>query len=104
MTTTETTVSCRKEDVLSFRKLGSMPYPDYLTCPVFGEGDEIHLAHQLAARPDWDEAVTITTKQPVDPATLKKVPALVIEAIKDPNGDITGAGAASGIRRPARPA
>ncbi|MFB6437148.1 hypothetical protein ACFCVY_10230 [Streptomyces sp. NPDC056411] len=83
MTTSETMVECKPEDVLSFRKLGDLPYPDYLTYLVFGEGDEIHLAHQLAARPNWDEAVTVSTGGPIDPATLKKVPTLVIESIKD---------------------
>ncbi|MEV5124122.1 hypothetical protein AB0K49_15255 [Streptomyces decoyicus] len=83
MTTTETPVECKREDVLSFRKLGQLPYPEYLTYLVFGEGDEIHLAHQLAERPNWDEAVTVTTAKPIDAATLKKVPTLVIDSIQD---------------------
>ncbi|BDM69212.1 hypothetical protein HEK616_26990 [Streptomyces nigrescens] len=83
MTTTETEVECKKEDVRYFRKLGDLPYPEYLTYLMFGEGDEIHLAHQLAARPNWDEAVTISPASAIDPATLKKVPTFVIESIKD---------------------
>ncbi|WP_369355420.1 NAD(P)/FAD-dependent oxidoreductase [Streptomyces sp. cg2] len=82
--TTLTRVKC--QEVLSFRKLGGAdyPYPDYLTYLVFGEGKEIHLAHQLAQKPNWDEVVTVVTDQTIDPATLKKVPTLVIESIKDP--------------------
>ncbi|MGP8296505.1 hypothetical protein ACTPOK_00730 [Streptomyces inhibens] len=83
MTTAETTVECKKEDVISFRKLGNLPYPEYLTYLIFGEGDEIHIAHQIAARPNWDEAITITTKQSIDAATLKKVPTLIIDSIQD---------------------
>jgi hypothetical protein len=88
MTTTETTVECKKEDVLSFRKLGDLPYPDYLTYLVFGEGEEIHLAHQLAERPNWDEAVTIAPMKAIDAATLKKVPTLVIDSIQDAHGKL----------------
>ncbi|MFI9048169.1 hypothetical protein [Streptomyces sp. NPDC053427] len=88
MTTGETTVECKKEDVLSFRKLGDLPYPEYLTYLIFGEGDEIHLAHQLAARPNWDEAVTITPSKAIPPETLKKVPTLVIDAIQDAHGKL----------------
>ncbi|MGW1377528.1 hypothetical protein ACWD6P_25105 [Streptomyces sp. NPDC002446] len=83
MTTAETKVECKKEDVLSFRRLGNLPYPEYLTYLVFGEGDEVHLAHQLAERPNWDEAVTISPSKPIDPAMLKKVPTLVIDSIQD---------------------
>ncbi|MFG2291119.1 hypothetical protein ACGFOU_34220 [Streptomyces sp. NPDC048595] len=88
MTTAETTVDCKKEDVLSFRELGGMPYPEYLTYLVFGAGDEIHLAHQLAERPNWDEAITIHPMGAIDPAMLKKVPTLVIDAIKDAHGKL----------------
>lgn len=83
MTTAETMVDCKPENVLSFRKLGNLPYPEYLTYLVFGAGDEIHLAHQLAERPNWDEAITVSTAQPIDPALLKKVPTLVIDSIRD---------------------
>ncbi|KUL46070.1 hypothetical protein ADL22_11220 [Streptomyces sp. NRRL F-4489] len=89
MTDTETEVECTPADVLSFRKLGGLDYPEYLTYLLFGEGDEIHLAHQLAKHPNWDEAVTVTTKQTIDAATLKKVPTLVIESIKDPHNKVT---------------
>ncbi|MEU9126237.1 hypothetical protein AB0C96_41635 [Streptomyces sp. NPDC048506] len=83
MTTSETAVSCKKEDVLSFRKLGNLDYPEYLTYLLFGEGDEVHIAHQLAKRPNWDEVVTIAPSQSIDVAMLKKVPTFVIESIKD---------------------
>ncbi len=88
MTTAETTVDCKKEDVLSFRELDGMPYPEYLTYLVFGAGDEIHLAHQLAERPNWDEALTIHPMGAIDAAMLKKVPTLVIDSIKDARGKL----------------
>ncbi|MER7986884.1 hypothetical protein ABTY53_14995 [Streptomyces noursei] len=86
ITGTRTEVTCT--EVLHFRKLGGMDYPDYLTYLAFGAGKEIHLAHQLAQRPNWDEVVTVATDQTIDPATLKKVPTLVIDSIKDPRGVI----------------
>ncbi|MFJ9848118.1 hypothetical protein [Streptomyces sp. NPDC101150] len=89
MTQTETTVECKPEGVLSFRKLGDLPYPEHLTYLLFGEGDEIHLAHQLAAHPNWDEAITISPEKSIDPATLKQVPTLVIDSINDAHGKIT---------------
>ncbi|PNE40274.1 hypothetical protein [Streptomyces noursei] len=84
MTENLTKVVCKPTDVLHFRKLGGMDYPDYLTYLVFGEGKEIHIAHQLAQHPNFDEVVTVTPDQTIDPATLKKVPTFVIESIKDP--------------------
>ncbi|KPC58490.1 hypothetical protein [Streptomyces chattanoogensis] len=88
LTTAETPVECKKEDVLSFRKLGGRPYPGSLTYLVCGEGDEIHLAHHLAARPNWDEAVTVTTAEAIDPAALQKFPTLVIGSIRDAHGTL----------------
>ncbi|MFB7631169.1 hypothetical protein ACFC0M_09505 [Streptomyces sp. NPDC056149] len=90
MTTTETTVKCRPEDVLSFRDLSDrpLPYPQHLTYLAFGAGQEVHFAHQLAERPNWDEVITVTTKQTINDETLKKVPPVVIESINDPKGVI----------------
>ncbi|MFE3654386.1 hypothetical protein [Streptomyces sp. NPDC057579] len=84
MTTEVTKVVCKPTDVRHFRELGGLEYPDYLTYLVFGEGQEIHLAHQLAKQPNWDEVVTVTPQQTIDPGTLAKVPTLAIESIKDP--------------------
>ncbi|GGX37877.1 hypothetical protein [Streptomyces noursei] len=86
MTTTETQVKCRPADVLSFRKLGGLDYPDHLTYLVFGEGNEVHIAHQLAQRPNWDEVVTVAASPAIDSTTLKKVPTLVFSSIEDPRG------------------
>ncbi|MEW1654115.1 hypothetical protein [Streptomyces sp. NPDC093707] len=91
MTTKETPVKCRPEEVLYFRDLTDrpLPYPDRLTYLAFGAGNEVHLAHQLAERPNWDEVITVTTSPAIDDATLKKVPPIVFESINDPKKVIT---------------
>ncbi|MFE6690513.1 hypothetical protein ACFVFQ_29090 [Streptomyces sp. NPDC057743] len=83
-------VKCRPEDVLYFRDLSDrpLPYPQHLTYLAFGAGKEVHLAHELAERPNWDEVITVATKQTINDETLKKVPPLVIESINDPKGVI----------------
>ena len=84
-------VHCRGEgagQVFSFRKLSDVPYPEKLTYLVFGEGDEIHIAHYLARPKNFDEVVDISASQPIDPATLHKVPSMVIEGTTDPHGPI----------------
>ncbi|MEU2608772.1 hypothetical protein [Streptomyces albus] len=82
----QTDAVCRPEDVRYFRKLGGLPYPTYLTYLLFGEGDEVHLAHQLAEKPNWDEVITATEPQNIDPALLSKIPDVTIESIRDPHG------------------
>jgi hypothetical protein len=84
-------VHCRGEaagQVFSFRKLSDIPYPDKLTYLAFGAGDEIHIAHYLARPKNFDEAVTIHTSSPIDPALLHSVPTLIIDTIDDPHGPI----------------
>ncbi|MYT32594.1 MULTISPECIES: hypothetical protein [unclassified Streptomyces] len=92
MTPTEAPVpvTCRPQDVLYFRDMADrpLPYPQRLTYLAFGAGKEVHLAHQLAERPNWDEVITVTTKQSIDDATLKQVPPVVIDSINDPHGVI----------------
>nr|WSX75127.1 hypothetical protein OH826_15245 [Streptomyces sp. NBC_00899] len=82
----QTDAVCRAEDVRYFRKLGGLEYPAHLTYLLFGEGDEVHIAHQLAEKPNWDEVVTVTDPRDLDPALLGKVPDITIASIDDPHG------------------
>ena len=38
---------------------------------------------------NFDEVVTVSTSQPIDPATLRTVPTVVIEGTVDPHGPIS---------------
>jgi hypothetical protein len=82
----QTSAVCRPEDVRYFRKLGGLEYPRYLTYLLFGEGDEVHIAHELAKKPNWDEVVTVTDTQNIDPGIMAKVPDITVESIADPHG------------------
>ncbi|RNG22182.1 hypothetical protein EEJ42_21730 [Streptomyces botrytidirepellens] len=85
----QTDAVCRAEDVRYFRKLGGLEYPTYLTYLLFGEGDEVHIAHELAKKPNWDEVITLTEPRNIDPTLLSKVPDITIESIEDPHGVVT---------------
>jgi hypothetical protein len=79
--------TCRKQDVVHYLPLdpdGS--YPDYLTYLAFGRDDEVHLAHQLAAAPNWDEVITTVTPQGFQAPDLTPASTVTIPAIKDPHG------------------
>ncbi|MGW6913001.1 hypothetical protein ACWGB8_04115 [Kitasatospora sp. NPDC054939] len=84
----ETTATCRKEDVVHYRPLNATTYPDYLTYLAFGQGDEVHLAHQLAAPKNWDEVITTRGPQGFEPADLAAAKAVTIPSIKDPKGPV----------------
>jgi hypothetical protein len=85
-------VHCRGEgagQVFSFRRLSAdVPYPEDLTYLAFGADDEIHIAHFLARPKNFDEVVTVSASQPIDPAMLHRVPTLVIEGVPDPHGPV----------------
>ncbi|MFF0296065.1 hypothetical protein ACFYST_20480 [Kitasatospora sp. NPDC004614] len=81
-----TDATCRKEDVLHYQPLDATGYPDYLTLLSFGQGDEVHLAHQLAASPNWDEVVTTVEPQGFGPADLRPAGTVTIPSIKDAHG------------------
>ncbi|MER7707502.1 hypothetical protein ABTX81_31970 [Kitasatospora sp. NPDC097605] len=85
----ETTATCRKEDVVLYQPLNATAYPDYLTYLAFGQGDEIHLAHQLAASPNWDEVITTVQPTGFQQTDLDHAAAVTIPAIKDPKGVVT---------------
>ncbi|UNZ21178.1 hypothetical protein [Streptomyces sp. 891-h] len=84
-----TEASCSPEDVRYFRKLGGLKYPAHLTYLLFGEDDEVHIAHQLAKKPNWDEVITLAEPRGIDPSFLSKVPDITVEAIEDPHGVVT---------------
>ncbi|WP_093797716.1 hypothetical protein [Streptomyces sp. Wb2n-11] len=81
-----TTATCRAEDVAHYQSLAATTYPDYLTCPAFGEGDEVHFAHQFAAPKNWDEVITTTQPQSFQQTDLTHAKAVTIPAIKDSKG------------------
>ncbi len=85
----ETVATSRKEDVVHYRPLDATTYPDYLTYLAFGRGEEVHLAHQLAASPNWDEVITATGPTGFLPGDLDRAAAVTIPAIKDPKGVVT---------------
>lgn len=82
----QTDAVCRPEDVRYFRKLEDPDYPAYLTYLLFGEGDEVHIAHRLARQPNWDDVDTVTDPRGIDPALLGGVPEFTIDSIADPHG------------------
>ncbi|WP_033218590.1 hypothetical protein [Kitasatospora phosalacinea] len=77
-------VTSRKEDVAHYRPLepGS-DYPDFVTELSFGQDDEVHLAHQLAGAPNWDEVITTVDPQGLRPGSATET---VVLAVKDPHG------------------
>lgn len=81
-----TTATCRKGDVVHYKPLDAKTYPDYLTCLAFGQGAEVHLAHQLAAPKNWDEVITVTDPQGFQQADLDHAAAVTIPSIKDAKG------------------
>ncbi|WP_354637408.1 hypothetical protein [Kitasatospora camelliae] len=80
----ETTATCRKEDVVHYQPLDATGYPDYLTYLAFGQGPEVHLAHQLAAPKNWDEVITTTQPSGFVQSDLDHATAVTIPSIKDP--------------------
>ena len=82
----ETTATCRKQDVVHYRPLDATEYPDHLTYLAFGQGSEVHLAHQLAAPPNWDEVITTTQPAGFQQSDLDHATPVTIPAIKDPKG------------------
>ncbi|MEU4360101.1 hypothetical protein [Streptomyces virginiae] len=82
----ETTATCRKQDVVHYKPLDATDYPEHLTYLAFGEGSEVHLAHQLAASPNWDEVITTSNPAGFEQSDLDHAAALTIPAIKDPKG------------------
>ncbi|MFI1380355.1 hypothetical protein [Embleya sp. NPDC020886] len=82
----ETTATCRPQDVVFYKPLDATTYPDNLTCLAFGQGSEVHLAHQLAAPPNWDEVITTTQPVGFQQGDLDHAAAVVIPTIKDPKG------------------
>ncbi|OON71929.1 hypothetical protein [Streptomyces tsukubensis] len=85
----ETTATCRKQDVVHYRPLDATDYPDSLTCLAFGAGFEIHLAHQLAASPNWDEVITTAQPTGFQQSDLDHAAAVTVPAVKDPKGVVT---------------
>ncbi|MFI6582690.1 hypothetical protein [Embleya sp. NPDC050493] len=85
----ETTATCRKQDVVHYKPLNATDYPDHLTCLAFGQGSEVHLAHQLAASPNWDEVITTTRPAGFQQSDLDHATAVTIPSIKDPKGVVT---------------
>jgi len=98
----QTDAVCRPTDVRYFRKLGGPDYPAHLTYLLFGEDDEVHIAHQLAKQPNFDEVVTVTDPQHIDPMLLDKIPDITIESIDDPHGVVTESPLTQGQRYEAR--
>ncbi|MGW2088751.1 hypothetical protein [Streptomyces sp. NPDC001880] len=82
----QTTAACTPQDVRFFQELGQLEYPEYLTYLLFGKGDEVHLAHQLAKHPNWDEVITAKEPQGIDQTTMDKVPEVTIPSIRDAHG------------------
>ncbi|MDY0811354.1 hypothetical protein [Kitasatospora purpeofusca] len=82
----ETKATSRKEDVVHYKPLDATEYPDLLTYLAFGDGSEVHLAHQLAASPNWDEVITTTDPSGFEQSDLEHATAVTIPAIKDPKG------------------
>ncbi|QRX89950.1 hypothetical protein [Streptomyces noursei] len=85
-----TKAHCAPQDVRHFRQLGGLDYPDNLTYLLFGQGDETHLAHQLAQHPNWDEVITITDPLgellDIGQTVMDQVPAITVLGIDDPHG------------------
>ncbi|WP_243274253.1 hypothetical protein SALCHL_000214 [Streptomyces albus subsp. chlorinus] len=76
--------------------------PTHLTCLLFGEGDEAHLAHQLAKKPNGDGVLTLTEPRGITPALLSEVSDITIESIEDPHGVVTQSPVKKGQRYEAR--
>ncbi|GAA4961670.1 hypothetical protein GCM10023205_26480 [Yinghuangia aomiensis] len=79
--------TCRKQDVVHYVPLdpdGS--YPDYLTCLAFGRDDEVHLAHRLAAAPNWDEVISTVNPKGFEANDLFPAATVTVPAIKDAHG------------------
>ncbi|MFC8723439.1 hypothetical protein, partial [Kitasatospora sp. NPDC057198] len=90
---------CRKDDVVHYRPLvRDAGYPDFLTELVFGQGDEVHLAHALAGAPNWDEVVTTVDPQGFRPADLAPAATLTVPTVKDPHAAVPKSPLASGTR------
>ncbi|MEU9078847.1 hypothetical protein ACFYUY_08520 [Kitasatospora sp. NPDC004745] len=83
-----TIATCRKEDVVHYRPLDATDYPDFLTYLAFGQGTEVHLAHQLAAPRNWDEVITTVRPSGFQQSNLDHAGAVTFLGIKDPKGVI----------------